>query len=262
MTERGEKASSPAVTRAVQILDYLANSKAEAGVTEIASALDINKSTCFNILRALADEAIVIKDARFPIYRLGPRLVELGTASRRNFSQLRQIMDLIRPLVEDIGVTCIIAQPIPGDRGFVVLDRVVPRGADVLTVPIGHSYPLTSPAMGRAFLGARDLDEVISSVHNRPDVSEAAILNLAASLDRVREAGYGWSDEEYQHQTNAVAVAVTGEDRSVVVILCLVGHVDRFGREKIDGYGRALVAVGREVEMIVQHNRRAITTVS
>jgi IclR family acetate operon transcriptional repressor len=242
----GKSSPAPAVTRAIQILEYLAVVKPHAGVSEIAAALHINKSTCFNILRTLADESIVIKDSRYPVYRLGPRLIELGTASRRNFSHRDQIAGVVRPLVESLGLTCLIAQPLPADRGAIVVDRIVPRGKAVLTAPIGYVYPLNVPAIGRVLLAARDVEDVLAFGHGLGQ-SEQESAEMLAALDVVRSRGYGSSAEEYQDDVNAVAAPVYGPTREIAFVLALIGNPEDFPADKITEYGPALCDVGQQL---------------
>lgn len=246
------RSPAPAVARAFRILDYLANVNPEAGSTEIATALGLNKSTCFNILRTLANESAVMKNPNYPVYRLGPRLVELGTASRRNFSRRDQIGDLVRPLVEEVGTTCLVAQPLPGDRGAIVVDRVIPRGRDAVTAPIGEVYGITAPAIGRILLASRDIEEVLANVTTNSGAEVVDELQtLLTSLDEVRERGYGWSEEEYQSDVNAVAVPVLNAERQVALVLCLIGSTRDFPASRIDERGRALRDIATQVEAMV-----------
>lgn len=239
---------APAVAKAVEILDYLANHNAEAGVSAIAAAIGMNKSTCYNILQTLAGESMVVKDSRFPVYRLGPRLVELGTASRRQLSHRDQVGEAVRPLVEAAGLTCAIAVPLPGDRGTIIVDRVIPRRADAMSVAIGYVASITAPAMGRVVLATRDIDEVLANIRNFPDVDEATLLGLVDSLDTVREKGFGWSDSEFQPGTNAVAAPILNADREIALVLCLVGDASHFPSDKIEEYGLALVEIAAQIE--------------
>lgn len=69
----------PAVERAIQILRYLAEAGAEGRtLTQIQRALGLNKSTCFYILRTLAEHRFVRYEEGDRRYRLGPELVVLG----------------------------------------------------------------------------------------------------------------------------------------------------------------------------------------
>lgn len=238
---------APAVSRAVQILEYLAVVKPYAGVSEIAAALSINKSTCFNILLTLAEESLVIKDSRFPVYRLGPRLIELGTASRRNFSHRVQIAEVVRPLVESLGLTCLIAQALPAERGAVVVDRIVPRGKSVLTAPIGHVYPLSGPAIGRVILATREVEDVHAYCAS-VNASEEDVAALFGELEVVRERGFGSSAEEYFDDVNAVAAPVLTATREIAFVLALIGYREDFPPEKIDEFGPTLCGIAKQLE--------------
>ena len=247
----GKRGTVPAVTRAIQILDYLANHDAEVGVSTIALDLGLNKSTCYNILQALASESVVVKDSRFPVYRLGPRLVELGTVSRRQISHRSEVARVMEPLIGSLGITCLVAQPLAGDRGIIVVDRLFPANADALAVPVGTVFRITAPALGRALLAWRDIDEVFANVRRFDDVNEDELTAMVASLDVVREKGFGWSNSEYQPDTNAVAAPIFGTDLHVSLVLCLMGPTSRFPTDQIDKVGRELVAATREIARLL-----------
>jgi len=63
------KASVP--KRTIETLKMILNAKRQLGVSEIARALSINKSTAFRILRALEESACILKDASTRKYVVG-----------------------------------------------------------------------------------------------------------------------------------------------------------------------------------------------
>lgn len=231
------------------MLEYLAHVKPEAGLSEIAVALGLNKSTCFNILKTLTQSSVVVKDPRFPIYRLGPKLVELGTASRRNYSYRAQVKRELVPLVEKLQLACLIAQVLPNDAGIVVVDRITPAGVQVLTAPIGHVYSLSAPAMGRAVLSTRpfeeivELDDVLSLTQK-----EGGLAQLQAELEEARQQGFGTSREEYAPGVNAVASTVSGPDGEIAMVLCLLGASAEFPARRVQEAGRALRETATRLE--------------
>ena len=243
----GRSNAAPAVTRAVQILDYLANFGPDIGVSAIAAGLGLSKSTCYNILQALASESLVIKDSRFPVYRLGPRLVELGMTSRLQNSHRDKIMKIMLQLITPLSVTCLVAQPLVGDRGMIIVDRISPAHSDALIVPVGTVFPITSPALGAAFLAWRDIDEVTANVRQFGDVSQNELQRLASSLDIVRQRGYSWATSEYQPGTAAIAAPVFGPDLEISLILCLIGPAERLPLEDLEAVGNQLLTAAREI---------------
>src|SRR3546814_15253346 len=91
------------------------------------------------ILSTLASGQFVVKDSQRATYRLGPKLVEIGTASRRNFSRRSFYRRQVRPLVDKIGVGCIVAQPLGDFSGIVVIDRILPALPPHEVVEIGRA---------------------------------------------------------------------------------------------------------------------------
>jgi DNA-binding IclR family transcriptional regulator len=213
--------------------------------------LGLNKSTCYNILQVLTDESLVVKDSGFPVYRLGPRLIELGTVSRRQISHRNEVAKIIRPLITSLGVTCLVAQPLAGDRGIIVVDRIFPDNEDALAVPVGTVFAITAPALGRAVLAWRDIDEVFANARRFDDVNEGDLKAIASTLEVVREKGFGWSNSEYQPGTNAVAAPIFGADLEVSLVLCLIAPTTRLPTADINDVGSRLVLAAREVASLL-----------
>jgi len=70
---------SPAVLRAVDVLEFLATRPADAPtMSEIARRTGLNKATCQSVLLALAERGYVLRDASSLGYSLGPVLIPLG----------------------------------------------------------------------------------------------------------------------------------------------------------------------------------------
>lgn len=252
-----ENVPSPAVERAVRILGFLAHESPEAGLSDIATALDINKSTCFNILKTLAHTGMVTRDTRFPVYRLGPKLVELGTASRRNYSYRAHVKREVEPLVEEFGFVCLIAQVLTNDAGFVVVDRVMPKGQSPVIAPIGHVYPLSAPAMGRATFASRPFEEVVQSLAAVELAPDGDLVALREELQSVREIGYGTSVEEYAEGVNAVASAVVASPGEIAFVLCMIGPASEFSRPEMASAGTKLAGIAEGLEEMLQRTSMA-----
>ena len=119
---------APAVAAAVRMLDFLAKVTPRAGVTEIARALDINKSTCFNILLTLAHYGVVAKLPGIAKYQLGPRLAELGGATRRQYRHRDVLRGHLVKLVDETRLICVIGQALGDETSFVIIDQIAPPG--------------------------------------------------------------------------------------------------------------------------------------
>lgn len=246
-TETGLPA--PAVAAAVRILDYLAKRTPRAGVTEIARALDINKSTCFNVLATLAHFGMVAKLPGLAQYQLGPRLVELGGAVRRRYDSRDQLRRELEALVVQTGFVCVVGQILGDELSFVIIDQIAPPGARSRrpAPPVGAVFPLTGPALGCALLGCYDAADAIGIVrHFEPKMKPADELGWRGQLERIRRLGYATSLEQYKSGVNAVAAPIRRAGEAYLVV-GLVGHPRDLTARRIEEIGPQLVRIVRHL---------------
>jgi DNA-binding IclR family transcriptional regulator len=199
----------------------------------------MNKSTCFNILLTLASAQLVSKHPRFPVYGLGPRLIELGAASRSRLSGHQQLREQVRRLVDDIELTCLIGQPLADNSGVVVVDRVVPERAGALSAPVGHVYPLSGPAMGHAVLAARDQHEALELGRQLRMFPIGGEEDFLSALRDIRRLGYAVSAGAWDAAVNAVAATVDPVD-ALSTVLCVIGHQEHLPETEFARIGSRL----------------------
>jgi DNA-binding IclR family transcriptional regulator len=110
------RAEVPAVAAAIRILRHLAVAPAPLGVTPLARALGLNTSTCFNILRTLAQGELVRFDADAKTYALDLGLVDLARAAFARGAEIAQAQPMMRQLALRHGVTVTLWRPAGPDR--------------------------------------------------------------------------------------------------------------------------------------------------
>ena len=67
-----------ALVGGISVLRYLSASNSPLGVTQVARDLKINPSTCFNLLRTLVHEGLVVFNPDTKTYQIGLGLVEIA----------------------------------------------------------------------------------------------------------------------------------------------------------------------------------------
>jgi DNA-binding IclR family transcriptional regulator len=240
---------APAVAAAVRILDFLAKQTPRAGVTEIARALGINKSTCFNILLTLAHYGVVAKLPGVAKYQLGPRLAELGGALRRQYGHRELLRRHLEALVVETQLVCVIGQVLGDETSFVIIDQIAPPGAKSRSPApnVGAVFPLTAPAMGRALLSSLDEEDAMSIVRSsHAPIKAAEEAEWRAQLRKIRSAGYATSLEQYKHGVNAVASPIQRAGEAYLVA-ALVGHARDLSGRRIEEIGPQLARATREL---------------
>lgn len=146
-----------ALVQALRILRHLSAQGTPQGVTAIARATDVNGSTCFNILRTLAAEGLVVFDPVAKTYRLGLGVLELAIGLLG-----ANPGDLIRPELERLalahGALICLWHVTDNDR-LVLIERAYDPVAIRVELPPGKRLPALAGGVGRVIAAHRDYTE-------------------------------------------------------------------------------------------------------
>lgn len=189
-----------------------------AGVTRIASELDITKSTVHQYLATLQSEGYVIKEDHS--YRLGLKYLQHGMYVRDN----HPIVDLSRPsIAELVDRTGEIGWCTCEEFGeLVTLDiRVGEHNInEKFRGRIGNREFLHAHAGGKAILAAYPDERVeeIVDTHGLPEYTDRTITDeseLFGELERIRDDGVAFNDEEAITGYRAVGSAVSQDGETI-----------------------------------------------
>jgi DNA-binding IclR family transcriptional regulator len=218
-----------AVERAVAVLDALSDGSPELGTNEIARRTGINASTVSRLLATLASARLVEHVPASGRYRLGPRLLQLGTLVLGRLD----LRDVARPhlqeLVRATGMTATLSAPGEHDAvtvDFVQSDATVQSVARVGRPSIGHAT-----AAGKVLLAFSDAEPPPGPLkaHTPRTITDRG--RLETELARVARQGYAEAAGEREEDLNAVAAPVFGADGELAGIVGLQGPASRFGRD-------------------------------
>jgi len=204
--------------------------RVKAGVSELADACNVTKSTAHYHLRTLNELGYVVRDSD-GTYELGLRFLRLG---RR--VQVRQpLYALAKPeideLIADIGERAQLMVR-EGDLGAhiyrAVSDRAINTDSD-----IGSHVHLHATAAGKAYLAELPPDEVESIIQNEglPRFTPNTITTREGLFDNlrlVREQRHAFNMEENLEGLRAVGVAIKRDNtRDVLGALSVSGPTTR-----------------------------------
>lgn len=200
-----------AVERALSILDALTDEK--TSLAELSKRTGLYKSTVLRLIKSLERFGYVIR-SEDGSYRLGSKVLLLGSLYQRHFKTSEIVPPVLRGLVDELheGASFYI---LDGDRR-VVLHRVDATRAVRDSVHEGDRFPLTNGAAGhvlRAFSGAR-----------------------GERFDLIRETMYAASYGERDAETAAVSCPVFGHDLRLIGALSVSGpryRIEALGEDHI-----------------------------
>ena len=148
--------SVQSVDRALTILETLARS-GEAGVTDLAAALEVHKSTAFRLVATLESHGLVEQIDGRGKYRLGIGLLRLAGATTARLDVVQEARPISRKLAADTGETVNVA--VLADRSALYLDQVAGSSALQSHNWVGQHIPLHATANGKVLLLGLDDDQ-------------------------------------------------------------------------------------------------------
>lgn len=208
------KANHPVKTleKTVDIIEVLKRLQA-APLSEIADELSMNKSTIHNHLSTLREHEYVIKDGEE--YRLSLRFLHVGGILRNEVELYEAAKPKVEQLAEETGELVTLATQ---ERGLgVVLYRAKGEEAVEIDTHVGSQLRLHNSALGKAILAHLPREQVEETIETRglPAVTAKTITDEAAlydELERVREQGYAFDNEERWRGLRCLAAPILTDD--------------------------------------------------
>jgi len=202
------------------------------GVSEVAAASHIPKSTAARLLAALADEGAVEQVPGERRYRLGPELRSIA----HGLDETWDVIAIARPALVELAASVGEAAGIAVRDGWTVqyVDQVEPPNPNPVQVRdwTGTRIPLHAVSSGQVFLAqlpapvlARYLAEPLEPF-TPSTLTDASVL--LERLRDVRRDGHAWVRDEYAEGLTSVAAPIADGRSEVVAAVHVHGPSYRF----------------------------------
>ena len=143
--------------RAISILNLFRSTRNPLGISEMAQALNLAKTTVHGLVSTLEMNGFLKKDAATRKYRLGFALFELGSIQAADLEINQRAFFPMRELSNKIDRLCRVAI---WDRGSVIVTMTVqPQGHEITARQFGARLPGYCTALGKAILANMDESE-------------------------------------------------------------------------------------------------------
>jgi DNA-binding IclR family transcriptional regulator len=212
---------SQSLARALRILILLGDGP--ASLDQLAAAVGVHKSTVLRLLRTLAEEHLVVRDANHRYY-LGSRLFELSSRALDQREVRRIAAPHLASLNRRLGRTVHLAVLEEGEA--VYIDKLDSHDPIRMVSRIGLRPPLHSSAVGKVLLAnlpEHDRREVVSQLALAP-VTPNTITDpdtLRAELDRVRRRGWADDREENEPSVNCIGAPIRAASGATVAAVSI-----------------------------------------
>ncbi len=242
------------VDRAVSALEYLAR-HGEARVSEVATAIDVHKSTASRLLAVLLQRGLVEVAGERGRYRLGFGLVRLAGAVGSRLDVVGHGRDICDALVAATGETVNLAVR----RGDQVFNVHQSAGDSAVAVNwVGRPTPLHATSSGKVLLAwgpAGDPDDLPLDRFTAHTVTDPNLLSQ--QLSHARELGWAATVGEYEDGLNAIAAPVFGLTGAVVAALSVSGPSYRLTDTTLTGLAAGVMAAAARLSERLGHVERS-----
>jgi len=241
----------PAVDKCFAMLELLARSKKSLGVSDIAKALNFNKSTVFNLVHTLDDLGVLEKDAEDK-FQFGTRLYILGRAAGHGSA----LISTVHPFLEEINRETKLSAFLGIRSGLmaVIIDKADSAFDIKIFSEIGMKIPLLAGAGGRVFLVQlpdTEVDDILSKNDLRKFTPNACVSKkkYKEMVKKTRTDGIAIDMEEYIEGIRAFAIPLNINWADTQVALWIVGLKRQISEETIARYSNYLKNIAKEIEI-------------
>jgi DNA-binding IclR family transcriptional regulator len=231
---KGKTRTIEAVHKTCRILDELYERRG-AGVTRIAEALDLTKSSVHGHLATLEQHEYVTQEAD-GTYRLSMRYLAMAEQVKDRVCDYDVLTAEVDRLAEAAGEVAQFATEEHGRLTYLYKAR----GEDAVETRsrVGSREYLHSTGLGKAILANLPEDRVrtLLARHGTPRRTPNTVTDVDAllrELAAVRERGYAIDDEENIEGLRCAATPVHGADGSVVGALSVTGPASRMRGDRL-----------------------------
>lgn len=219
--------------RAFALLDHLAGSGKNTGITSISGHVGLHKSTCFGLLYTLQQLGCVVQDAQGR-YSLGYKMYELGNAYLQGLDIRRvaapYLYELMKLSTETVHLV------VREGLHAVYIDKLEGPHAMSITSQIGGQAAMHCSGVGKsilAFMEPAEQDEVMK--RPMPALTPNTITTpkaLRVVLESIRKNGYSLDEQEIEIGLCCVAAPIFGVGGKVVGGISISGPAIRLTDER------------------------------
>jgi DNA-binding IclR family transcriptional regulator len=240
-----------ALDRAFAVLDLLGESETPMGLAQVASSLQLHKSTAHRFLMVLERHRMVERTGSGK-FRLGLRLFDFGNRAIEQYDLRDRAQPHLRRLVaetEETAHLCILEQ-----TRVIYIDKIEPARSVRMITRIGSSNPVHCTSVGKAILAFLPEDRIADILrrtrferltHRTIATPEA----LRVEIEKTRRRGYAVDDEELEEGLRCIAVPVLDAQRLPVAAVSVSGPSFRVTAQKLPAIANQLLQCVRGISV-------------
>ncbi len=233
MAQKAAKSSIQVIERMMDLLDALARHATPVNLKQLATETRLHPSTAHRILSVMVENRLV--DRIEPgTYRLGIRLMELGSLVKSRISVRQEALPHMQSLHQQLGETVNLS--VRHDDEVVYIERASSNHSMMRVVQIiGARAPLHITAVGKLFLAEDGLEKSAEYARRTglPRYTDNTLTdadNLAKEIERIRRQGFAFDNEEAEKGVSCIGAGIYNDEGRLVAGLSVSAPSDRLNK--------------------------------
>lgn len=228
MAEGRSESGVKSVQVALDVIEAVAATEGEIGVSELALKLGLTKATVFRHLQTLVERNYLVQNQKTARYRLGIQCRLLGQASASRTDLLTAAEEASVVLRDQTGLSVVVSTV--RMRDVVVLTTQLASAATPIAQRPGTEMCLYGSAQGRVAV-AFSRKPLLAQIKRQKRVKYTSRTTtewpeLEAKIAKVRDQGWADAPEELALGLNAVAAPIFDDSADCVGAIAVVGLIN------------------------------------
>ncbi len=228
--------SVPSVSRALVILELLAQSRRGLTLSAISRKLALPKSSVHLLVKTLETTGYLKMNRLNGNYHFGLKLVSLSHTALENL----ELRELARPFLQDLmlktGLTVHMA--ILEQAEAVIIEKVEAPGMLRLATWVGRRLDANCSGVGKALLAFTPEPSIDQRSTARPLVRHnnntiTSPHKLSLELKKIRELGFAFEDQEGEIGFRCIGVPVYDSANRVIAAVSVAGTTGQILKERV-----------------------------
>ncbi len=231
------------------VLELLAKSGQQLGPTDIAKALDLNKSTVYRLLQTMAERGYAVKN-KGGNYIIGPKLIEIASYNINRLELQTEAKPFLSMLYTELGLSVHLGVLDGTDIVYIEKMDLYPSGSSFAQV--GFRSPAYCSSIGKCLLASLSgdaLDEALYAyrfIRHTPNTI-TNLKDFKKVLRKVRAQGWAMDDEEYLPGFRCVGAPVYDYRGDAIACISVSGSKEQLSDARLP----VIIQKVRESAMLV-----------
>lgn len=248
---------STTVTKALTVVELLAEREEAWSLSELARELELPKSNVHFLLSALCSRGYVEQDPATKRYFLTLKLWELGTRVLGRLDLRRIASPYLASLAETTSETVNLAILDHGEVVYVhKIDSPMPVRA---YTPEGRRAPAYCTSTGKAMLAYQSHDVIMSvakQIERHTDRTIKSAKELLNELQKIREFGYSMNRGEWRDSVRGVAAPILDNEGKAIAAVGVFGPAERLAPKKLEQLAAKVKKTGTAISVALGYRTR------